>query len=247
MDVQYKKRYVVKGQNRLGPISAVSICLLLLVLAGLGYRWLSVYLEEALSEPVVLDVSLSNFPVEVDGWVGRDVEISEEIQKVAGNDDFLNRLYSRKNDNVWANVYVAFSARPRTMLGHNPQFCYKGSGWISGEISESQIKTAGGAEVPYLLHRFKKDTSEIFVLNFYILNGQIINSEGGFSGIAFKSPNIKGSLARYVAQIQISSKYPSNAEQAATDLVDTILEFFPDEQGKVHSYKYLTSDKSDIY
>jgi len=247
MDIRYKKRYAVKGQYRLSPISALLLGLILLVLAGVGYRYASVYLEEALSEPIVLEVALSHFPAEVGSWAGSDVEISEEIQKVAGNDDFLNRLYHKKEDNVWANVYIAFSARPRTMLGHNPQFCYKGSGWISGEITDGRIKTSGGAEVPYLLHRFKKETREIFVLNFYILNGQIINSEGGFSGIAFKRPNIKGSLARYVAQIQISSKYQANVEQAATDIVDTILEFFPDEQGKVRSYKYLMSDDLDNY
>lgn len=246
MDIKYKKRYVVKSQYKLRPISAFLIGLVLLVLAGIGYRYASVYLEEALSEPIVLEVPLSKFPVEVNGWSGRDVEIPEEIQKVAGNDDFLNRAYSNKNIDAWVNIYIAFSARPRTMLGHNPQFCYRGSGWISQEIAEGQIKTVEGKEIDHLLHRFKKDDEEVYVLNFYILNGEVINSEGGFSGISFKSPNIKGSLARYVAQIQISSKYKPNVEQAAVDIVDTILEFFPDEQGKIHSYKYLSSDDTDI-
>ena len=71
-----------------------------------------------------------------------------------------------------------------------------------------------------LVHKFHKYYEEVYVLNYYILNGKITISESWFTGIALKVPNIEGKIARYVAQLQICVKFPSYIEMVADDIFD---------------------------
>jgi len=205
----------------------------LLVCSGVVYRLLGSHLRR---EPVYLPVALKEFPYAVSGWEGKDVSISETVQEVAGNDDFLNRLYAKKGSKEWANVYVAYSARPRTMVGHRPDKCYVGAGWEHDGTKKSEIILPSGRKVACLVHQFhlpEPRYSEQVVLNYYVLNGQITADESGFTGLGWRRPNIAGQAARYVAQVQISSVLESSVRMACEDLTDAILEFLPDKQGRV--------------
>jgi len=184
------------------------LAVLALLLSGAAYRVMASRLKLITGTQVKLPVALSNFPLEVGGWVGRDVPISETVQRVAGNDDFVNRLYVKEMEELWANVYIAYSARPRNMLGHRPQVCYVGGGWVHDGTQKSEFTTNLGRRVPCLVHRFHRpapETEEIVVLNFYVVNGQFTNDESVFSGLGWRTPNIGGNPARYVAQVQIGS------------------------------------------
>ncbi len=74
---------------------------------------------------------------------------------------------------------------------------------------------------------------ERVVLNFYIVNGQLTNDESGFSGVGWRTPNIAGNTARYVAQVQISSVLENSIRTAGEDMTELILDFFPDKNGEV--------------
>ena len=78
---------------------------------------------------------------------------------------------------------------------------------------------------------------ERVVLNFYIVNGQLTNDETSFSGVGWRTPNIEGDPARYVAQVQISSVLENSVRAATEDLTELVLDFFPDKNGKVQSAK----------
>src|SRR4030042_348318 len=106
------------------------LAVLLLVCSGITYRALASRLKLVVGTPVELPVPLSAFPKQIGHWAGNDVPISENIQRAAGNDAFLNRLFINKSSNLWANVYIAYTAHPRTMLGHRPQICYVAAGWV---------------------------------------------------------------------------------------------------------------------
>jgi hypothetical protein len=73
------------------------------------------------------------------------------------------------------------------------------------------------------------------VLNFYILNGQITNDENYFSGPFGRRPNIAGDPTRYVVQVQISSVLENSIRTVAKDMTDLILDYLPDENGKVRA------------
>ena len=219
---------------------------LLLVSSGITYRVLASRLKLVVDTPVELPVPLSAFPQKIGNWAGKDVPISKNIVRAARNDAFLNRFFTNEASNQWANVYIAYTAHPRTMLGHRPQICYVAGGWVHEDTKLTNVTTSAGREVPCLLHHFRRpspETEETMVLNFYIVNGRLTSDERVFSGVGFRTPNINGDPARYVTQVQISSVFENSVRSAARDITEQVLNFFPDENGKVRAIEYVgTSD-----
>ena len=227
--------------GRVSLALAWALSLLVLLFSGIGYRVLASHLNAVAEDTVELPVPLSVFPVRIGSWVGKDVPIPANIQRVAGNDDFLNRLYINEPASQWANVYVAYSATPRTMLGHKPRDCYVGGGWVLDSVEESEFISDSGRRIPCLVHRFHVPGlgyEETVVLNFYIVNGRLTNDESSFSGVGWRTPNIAGDAARYVAQVQISSVLENSVRAAAEDMTELIMGFFPDAGGEVKASEY---------
>jgi len=75
-------------------------------------------------------------------------------------------------------------------------------------------------------------------LNFYILNGQLTADENDFSGPLGRRPNITGDWARYVAQVQITSTLENYIRTIAKDVTDLVLDYLPNENGKVRAVEY---------
>ena len=204
----------------------------LLIVSGVVYRVVATRLDR-LDDSFVLPVPLKNIPDKIGGWLGRDVPLSESVLKVAGNDDYVNRFYRNDSSGQWANVYIAYTANPRTMLGHRPQVCYPANGWEHITSDEIVIKCEAGTEVPALIHRFQmpRSASEVVVLNFYVLNGQTTNDEKTFNALRYRTPNISGDIARYVAQVQISSVLENSARAAAEEMAELFLDYLPEPEG----------------
>ena len=220
--------------------AAWALAMVLLVVIGVGYKLVATKMNVIVTTPIKLDVPLSEFPIKIGQWVGRDVPISETILEVAANDDFLSRRYLNELNGQWANIYIAYTAQPRTMLGHRPQVCYKANGWIHENTEHFRVISNSGRTIRCILHNFKKSAAEvekIVVLNYYIVNGQLTDDENVFSGLNWRTPNIEGNPARYVAQVQISSVLENSVQQAAKDMTDLVLDFFPDENGKTQNVK----------
>ena len=218
------------------------VAVLLLISSGLVYRIFDMNIRVG---PVSLPVPLSEFPSHIGGWVGKDVPIKESVLRVASNDDYMNRLYINEAENQWANVYIAYTATPRTMLGHRPSVCYPAGGWVHDSTQKTELVSNTGINVPCLVHRFHKPSpsyEETVVLNFYIVNGLLTSDESVFSGLNFRTPNIAGNPARYAAQVQISSMLEYSVRAAARDMVEKMLDMFPDEEGNVKAAKPLKKD-----
>jgi hypothetical protein len=237
------------GSKKLGNVWTLLIwisAVLLLVSSGITYRLLASHLELIFDTQISLPVPLSGFPSEVGNWSGRDLPIwttTREYMEKNFADDFVSRRYINSVTKAWADVYVVYcSSRPGGILGHQPRVCYVGHGWIHDGTEPSQFISRAGQQIPCLVHRFHKPApmnAQIVVLNFYILNGQITTVENSFSGPFGRRPNIAGDPARYVAQVQVSSVLENSIRQAGKDMTDLILEFFPDENGKVRAIKYI--------
>ena len=216
--------------------------LLLLIGSGIAYRAVAAKLHVITDSPISLLIPLSEFPKYIGPWEGEDIPLSLAIQRVAGNDDFVSRRYKNGVENAWANVYIGYTARPRTMKGHKPQVCYPAAGWILDHTEVIQITSLSGREIPCLLHQFSRpalDQGSVIVLNYYVVNGQITCDEAAFSGIAWRTPNIQGNPARYAAQIQVSSSLESYVRLAAQETIDLVLTHLPDKDGIVKAAEYL--------
>lgn len=212
--------------------------IMLVISSGAAYRIASYRMKLIVDTKIELPVPLNAIPNEIGNWIGQDVLIPDNIQRIAGNDDFLSRRYTNQTTRDQVNVYIAYSAHPRLMLGHKPEKCYIGSGWTLENAESITMVSNSGTEIPCLLHRFRKtvpEIQEVVVLNYYILNGHLTSDERNFSGLGWRTPNIAGDPARYVTQVQISSVLENSVRMAAGDMTDLILDYFPDPAGIVHA------------
>jgi hypothetical protein len=233
----FNKQKVSKLANWL----TIVVALVVLCVTGAIYRLVVSEMKIAVNTHIRLPLSLSTIPQQIGTWTGTDIPISETIQEVAGNDDFLNRVYIDKQTNQSANIYLGYSARPRTMVGHKPSVCYPANGWIYEEHRVSEFVSSGGRRISCVINKFHKplpEIREVFVLNYYIINGRITIKEEDFSGFGWRTPNINGNLALYAAQIQISSTSEKSSLDLAEDITDSLLAFLPDESGHVKAAEF---------
>jgi len=231
MDIQ-KITHVQKSKSL-----SVILTILLLIALGPAYRLTSSEFQK-MTNPPKLTIPLSEFPVKISDFIGQEHEIPEVTREYRAEnfaDDYLSRRYVNNNTNIMFDLYVVFCSSKRSgLLGHRPRICYKGNGWMHDGTETSEVITDKNIRIPCLIHRFHKlfhdNNNKIVVLNYYVINGQITNDEGGFSSIWGRRPNISGDIARYVAQVQISSNVESSVMTAAESVSEQILHFLPDPQ-----------------
>jgi EpsI family protein len=214
-----------------------AVVIAVLLAGGAAYRLGIRALQPALDSKIVLPIPLADFPTTIGDWTGEDRPFTPEVARVAGNDDYLHRVYTNAVTNEAASLYIAYSGRPRTMLGHRPTVCYRAQGWVHDETREDGLVFADGDTIPCLIHRFHKpdgDAGRVVVLNYYVLNGVPTNEESRFAGFGWRRPNVAGDPAFYVAQVQVSSGSEAAVRTLAAATAERILDFLPDRDGRVH-------------
>lgn len=221
---------------------AGALALLLLIGTGVAYRAAASGLRAILDNPVELPVPLSDIPSQIDGWLGEELAIqttTREYMETNFADDYISRRYVNTAEGIWADVYVVYcSLRPSGLLGHKPSVCFPAHGWYRDSRTRTEIVLRSGRTIKCMVQQFHKPApayQQVFVLSYYVVNGQITLSESDFSGFLDRRPNLSGDPARYVAQVQISSAFEHSSQSAAADLSDAILRFLPDPQGHVEA------------
>jgi len=237
----------MRGATGKTPVCLIWIlAVLLLVSAGIAYRIPAHHLKLLGEAPIALPVPLSDFPMQIGGWVGTELSIratTREYMEENFADDFFSRRYVNSAAKLWADVYVVYcSTRPGGILGHRPRVCYPAYGWLHDGSETSQFTSQAGRQVACLIHRFHKPPpahDQTVVLSFYILNGEITTNEGDFSGVFGRRPNLAGDPGRYVAQVQIGSRLESSVIKTAEGITDLVLDFLPDANGQVSASGYI--------
>jgi hypothetical protein len=222
------------------------LAVLLLVSAGIAYRVSAHKLNVLGKEPVALPVPLSGFPIRIGNWIGSELPIpatTREYMERNYADDFFSRRYVNSADKTWVDIYVVYcSTRPGGILGHRPGVCYPAHGWLHESTDTSQFTSQDDRQIDCLVQRFRQPApaiGEVVVLSFYIRNGQITTNESDFEGLLGRKFNIARDPSRYVAQVQISSVLESSVRKAAKDVVDLVIDFLPDESGKVRKTGFI--------
>jgi hypothetical protein len=222
------------------------LAILLLVSTGIAYRVSANKLKVLGNEPVVLTVPLSGFPIRIGNWIGSELPIpatTREYMEKKYADDYFSRRYVNSADNTWVDVYVVYcSTRPGGMLGHQPRVCYPANGWLYESTETSQFTSQEGQRIDCLVQRFRRPApafDEVVVLSFYVRNGQITTNEDDFEGLLGRKFNISRTPSRYVAQVQISSVLENSVRNAAGEITDIVLDFLPDENGKIRAAEYI--------
>jgi hypothetical protein len=223
-----------------GFAMATVIAVVVLVGAGVAYRYWAPRWKMSADKHIELPVPLSQIPMQIGDWVGQDLEIDPgALIYMERNfaDDYVSRRYLNTTARLVGDLYVVYCAtRMSGIVGHRPQRCYPGSGWIWDSTTPSRIVSRSGRTQECLIHCFHKPApafSQIYVLNYYVLNGRVTVSEKEFSGWFGRTPNLAGDPARYVAQIQISSSTEQACKTLASDIADVIFSHLPDKDGRV--------------
>ena len=124
----------------------------------------------------------SSVPGAWNGYVGHDVEVSEEEQKVAGMSDYLMRAYApaamASADDYAFSVYVGFyeSQRQGNTI-HSPKNCLPGSGWEALQSSTHAVRTAAGTTINVNRYLLKRGAQSALVLYWYQGRGRVEASE----------------------------------------------------------------------
>ena len=106
---------------------------------------------------------------------------------------------------------------------------------LNGTLSFQSLPEFVKGKITFIAFHKPAQTNQAVVLNFYILNGKLTANEKDFSGLFGPRLNIAGDLAKYVAQVQISSVLASSVLEMAKDVADLILDYLPDQNGKVRA------------
>lgn len=187
-----------------------------LLVSGGTYRLFTGELQRLASVKVIPPQPLSELPMAIGAWNGEDVPLADSVLKVARNDDYISRRYTNEESGEVIELYVSYTARPRTMLGHRPTVCYPSHGWIHERTGESEIVTHE-RRIPCLLHTFSQPELggvRVFVVNYYIVEGRETIDERTFRGISWRDPNLERDPKRYVTQVQITASIRTDVSTA---------------------------------
>jgi len=198
---------------------AAGVGVFLLIASGAGYQWLAGQYAHASSSVPIPRGTLGQLPMEIDGWKGRDVPISDDIIRATDCDDFVNRAYARPEKRQNVGLWVAYGVKFRDLMPHRPEVCYTGNGWTLDEIRELKLAAADSTAIPCRLLRFTRGAlggERITVLNYYLIDGQCYPDVSGLRKDICKF----NSDIQYVAQLQITCSdalFQAAAEQSVTD------------------------------
>jgi EpsI family protein len=127
--------------------------------------------------PVPLTAPLSELSVTQPGYIGQDIPISAEEQRIAGMSTFLLRLYADSSAARAFSVYVGYyeeQVQGRSI--HSPKNCLPGAGWepLSAGIAEITIP---GRVVRVNRYLIGKEAEKALVYYWYQGRGRVQANE----------------------------------------------------------------------
>ncbi len=126
--------------------------------------------------PVPLLQSFDNFPMEIDGWVGKrtfleDVNVLDRLEA----DEYIQAEFTNAKGeriNLWI-TYHANQVRGMNKYMHSPQYCMPGAGWKI--IHTEEITLAPGRVARYSI--FEKNQFRLGVLYWYLYGGKWLSTD----------------------------------------------------------------------
>jgi EpsI family protein len=86
---------------------------------------------------------LSTFPMELEGWKGKDDPFDSKVMAVVGTDDDLHRIYRKGDSYLW--LYVGYyGTRKGGRTGHMPNYCYPAAGYRVVTLEKLEVPGLDG-------------------------------------------------------------------------------------------------------
>ena len=169
---------------------------------------------------VELAAPLSTLPIEVAGYRGIDLPISEAEQRVAGMTNYSFRAFVRDSMEAFS-IYVGYydhQTQGKTI--HSPKNCLPGSGWEALAQTERQVPTATSSETVnrYLL---QNGGERALVFYWYQGRGRVAANEYRVKWELLRDAAISGRSEEALVRIVIRLR-PTMTEQQAEQLATRI-------------------------
>lgn len=202
-----KRRRLMQAQPRQRRGLVLGVALGVLLTAGTVHRWLALRIETALGKVAAPKVPLSELPLRIETWEGRDEPLDERIRRIAADDDFVNRTYVNQVTGRTVSLYVGYIGRPRSRAGHRPDVCYPAHGYKELSRERWAARDERGRAVPALLFEFASVESHAppeLVLANYLINGRFVNDTAAANAYNARNPGLFSRQLAYVTRIQVA-------------------------------------------
>ena len=121
---------------------------------------------------------LASFPMRIGDWTGRNTSLPSGVLDVLGPGEFLTRIYLRRLDEPYMDLFVAYFPNQRTgNTIHSPQNCLPGAGWTPIESGRFQLPGPGDDPIRVNRYVLAKGADRLLVLYWYQAHGRVVASE----------------------------------------------------------------------
>lgn len=174
---------------------------------------------------------LASFPTRIADWTSREVVISDDIRKILGNGDFLQRMYARSPHEPPIDFFLAYFPSQRTGSSiHSPKNCLPGSGWDPVESSHIPLRRPDGTVSSVNRYILQRGTNRLLVLYWYQSQGRAVASEywAKFYQVvdAISQNRTDGALVRVITA-QVPGESIDSAQSRAVTFAQAVIPFLP--------------------
>jgi EpsI family protein len=202
-----------------------AVLLTIVFLATLG-----LVAQASKSEIVPIRASFVTFPMDIDGWKGRqEPPFADDILAVLGVDDYLTRSYFSPQGAV--GLYVGYwGSQSQGDTIHSPLNCLPGAGWepLSKGTLQLDVADATGAARQVSINRYviQKGLDRQLVLYWYQSHGRVVASEyaGKFYLVkdAIQLNRTDAAMVRVVVPIRADDTDGAEAERKGAMFVKSL-------------------------
>lgn len=200
---------MVSDNPKCGPVIAAIAASFLMLIGGLMYRILATPVNKTPINPAALE----RLPLQIGDWMGQDIPLDERTVRVAGIDAYVNRRYSFPDGLGYVSLYIGCGVNVSEVLGHRPEICYSGAGWILVDRRPMELPMNGGLKLPCSLFEFIRGglgRNRLSVLNYLIVDGQFYSDISPVMPMAWR----RFRAVDYVTRVQIVSTEVLTADLA---------------------------------
>jgi len=150
--------------------------------------------------PDKLVLPLSNLPMSVDGWAGKDnPPMNQLILDVLRPTSYLERTYSRGNQRL--ELFISYYAQQRAGEAmHSPKHCLPGAGWEIWNYSSVRVPAEGRE---YIINRYsiQNGDNRMVVLYWYQSKNRVVASEYLGKVLLVRDSMLGGSTAASIVRV----------------------------------------------
>jgi EpsI family protein len=174
---------------------------------------------------------LDGFPEQLGEWHSRQIYISEDVRKILGNGDFMQRVFLRSPDDIPVELFIAYFSSQRTgSTIHSPKNCLPGSGWVPVESLHVPLKRPDGTVIEVNRYVIQKSNSRQLVVYWYQAHDRVVASEYWAKAYmvsdAFRLNRTDGALVRVITALG-ESETPAEGQERIERFLASLFPVLP--------------------